>query len=105
MVRLVVIDRAGNTVDVDAQAGISTMENIRDLEASVDAICGGMCACATCHILVDEAWQARLPPRTYEEDVMLRDSRFFDEEQSRLSCQLVVEEVYEGLQFRIAPED
>lgn len=105
MVKLIVTDRRGNTVEVDAEPGISTMENIRDLDASVDAICGGMCACATCHIYVAPEWQERLPPRSYEELLMLRESDYFDEDKSRLSCQLTVSEELEGLRFTVAPEE
>ena len=62
MVKLVVIDREGREVEVEARAGYSVMENIRDLDNSVEAICGGMCACATCHVLIDPEWTATLPP-------------------------------------------
>jgi len=105
MVKLKVTDRAGRTVEINAEPGMSTMENIRDLDASVDAICGGMCACATCHIYVEPEWQERLPPRSYEELMMLRESDYFDENKSRLSCQLMVSEEYEGLSFTVAPEE
>ena len=46
MVKLVVTDRAGRSVEVDGHTDISVMENIRDLDDSVDAICGGLCSCA-----------------------------------------------------------
>lgn len=81
------------------------MENIRDLEASVDAICGGMCACATCHVFIESAWQARLPARSYEEEMMLRDSPYYDAASSRLSCQIMVAEEFEGLELKVAPEE
>lgn len=105
MVKLVVTDREGRVVEVDAAGGISVMENIRDLDASVDAICGGMCACATCHILVDPDWAARLPARSYAEHMMLASSASFDAERSRLSCQIVTSPELEGLTFTIAPEE
>lgn len=105
MVKLVVTDRKGRVVEVEAEPGISTMENIRDLDASVDAICGGMCACATCHVLIARDWIGRLPPRSYEEQLMLEGSVHFDRERSRLSCQLVTSEEHEGLAFTVAPEE
>ena len=105
MVRLVVTDKDGREVAVDARPGISIMENIRSLDRSVEAICGGMCACATCHVYVDPAWSSRLPPRSYEETVMLRDLASFDTERSRLSCQIVVSPELEGLHLTVGPDE
>jgi 2Fe-2S ferredoxin len=105
MVKLVMTDREDRVVDIDAEQGISIMENIRDLDASVDAICGGMCACATCHVWIAPEWIGRLPPRSYEEEIMLQDSRYYDAERSRLSCQIRVSAELDGLAFVVAPEE
>jgi ferredoxin, 2Fe-2S len=105
MVKLVVTNRTGKVVEVDARPGRSIMENIRDLEASVDAICGGMCACATCHIFIADGCADRIPPRSYEEQQMLRDSPYFDPDRSRLSCQIQVTEAMDGVAFTVAPEE
>jgi ferredoxin, 2Fe-2S len=104
MVKLVVTDKDGRDVVVDARPGISIMENIRGLDRSVEAICGGMCACATCHVYIDSAWRHRVPPRSYEEGVMLRDLASFDAERSRLSCQIVVSPALEGLLLTVGPD-
>lgn len=105
MVKLVVTDKDGRDVEVDARFGLSLMESIRALPRSVEATCGGMCACATCHVLVDPEWAARLPPRRYEERVMLATSPSFDTQRSRLACQLVVTAELDGLHFTVAPDD
>lgn len=105
MVKLVVTTRSGRIDEIDAEAGISIMENIRELEDSVDAICGGMCACATCHVYIEPEQQAGLPPRGYEEQLMLEDLESFDAEKSRLSCQIVVTDACEGLRLRVGPEE
>jgi len=105
MVKLVVTVRDGRTAEIEAQPGISVMENIRELEDSVEAICGGMCACATCHVFIDPDEQAALPPRGYEEQLMLEDLEFFDPDKSRLSCQIVVTEACEGLRLEVGPEE
>jgi 2Fe-2S ferredoxin len=104
MVKLVVTDKDGRDVEVDARAGWSLMENIRALPRSVEAICGGLCACATCHVFVDSAWMQRLLPRRYEERLMLESSRLYDAARSRLSCQIKVTEALEGLHVTVAPE-
>jgi ferredoxin, 2Fe-2S len=105
MVKLVVTDKEGREVEVDARPGLSIMENVRPLPDSVEAICGGMCACATCHVLIDPEWVSRLPPRRYEEHLMLRALASFDTERSRLSCQIVVRETLEGLHLTVAPDE
>jgi ferredoxin, 2Fe-2S len=104
MVKLVVTDKDGRDIEVDARAGLSVMENIRQLPRSVEAICGGLCSCATCHVLIDADWVRRLPPRRYEERLMLAGSRNFDATRSRLSCQIKVTAELEGLLLAVAPD-
>lgn len=105
MVKLVVTTRAGASVEIDAEPGISLMENIRELDDSVEAICGGMCACATCHVYIDPEHQAALPQRSFEELVMLEDLDSFDAARSRLSCQINVGDACEALELEVAPEE
>ena len=105
MVRLVVTNRAGQQVKVEASSGISLIENIRELDSSVDAICGGLCACATCHVHIDPAWANRLPQRQEEETLLISDSANYIAEQSRLSCQIQLTKDLDGLEFTIAPEE
>ena len=105
MPTLVVKNREGTEMRVDAQTGISVMENIRDLDASVDAICGGLCSCATCHVFVARDWIERLPGRSPEETMLLENSESFDSERSRLSCQILVTEELDGLGLEVAPSD
>ena len=105
MVRLVVTNRAGQQVKVEASSGFSLMENIRELDSSVDAICGGLCACATCHVHIDPAWANRLPQRQEEETLLISDSANYIAEQSRLSCQNQLTKDLDGLEFTIAPEE
>jgi ferredoxin, 2Fe-2S len=104
MAKLVITDKDGREVTLDARTGISIMENIRLLPRSVEAICGGMCACATCHVYVDPEWVSRLPARSYEELCMLRDSASYDPARSRLSCQLLMRDAFDGLRLTVAPD-
>jgi 2Fe-2S ferredoxin len=105
MVKLIVTDREQRVVEVAATPGISLMENIRELDASVEAICGGMCACATCHVYIDAVWRERVGPRSYEETLMLQDLDSFDPAASRLSCQIKVTEALDGLELTVAQEE
>jgi len=105
MPKLVVKNRDGETLRVEAQSGISIMENIRDLSSSVDAICGGLCSCATCHVFIDSEWQARVHARSYEESMLLESSTAFDPSRSRLSCQIMMSDALDGLELEVAPSE
>ena len=69
----------------------------------IAAECGGACACATCHVFIEAEWMQRLPPRRYEERLMLTSSPAFDAARSRLSCQIKVTAELEGLRVTVAP--
>ena len=62
----------------------------------IDADCGGSCACATCHVYVDEKWFNKLPNKESAEEDML-DMAFEPKSSSRLSCQLTVSNELDGL--------
>lgn len=97
--------RSGETRQLDAPAGLSVMEVIRD--AGIDelqALCGGCLSCATCHVVVDPADTERLPPISDDENDLL-DSSAHRQATSRLSCQLIVDGGLDGLRVTIAPED
>jgi 2Fe-2S ferredoxin len=99
-----VIDRDGVEQEVSATSGAVLMEALRDMENGVAAICGGMCSCATCHVYIDEEWVAKLPAPMSDEGDMLGDltSRRAN---SRLSCQIVMNDTLSGLKVQIAPEE
>jgi 2Fe-2S ferredoxin len=68
------------------------------------ALCGGCCSCATCHVYVDPAVAASLPPVSEDESDLL-DGSPHRNEQSRLSCQVIMSDALSGLTVTIAPED
>ena len=105
MPKIVVIDREGNTQAVAAQSGTSVMENISDLDDSVEAICGGMCSCATCHCFIDSAWLDRLAPRSTDELELLEELDAFNAEKSRLACQIPFSDELDGLVLTVGPEE
>ena len=105
MPKIKVTNRNADTQEIDATSGISVMENIRDVNASVDAICGGLCSCATCHVFVDAEWVKKAGSRSGEEQDLLAHSSSFDSERSRLSCQIMMSDDLDGLTLTVAPED
>jgi ferredoxin, 2Fe-2S len=105
MPRLIVTTRSGETREVEAGAGLTVMEAIRDNGFDeLLALCGGCCSCATCHVHVDKEFLDRLPRMTADEDDLL-DSSDDRDETSRLSCQLPFTDALDGLKVRIAEED
>jgi len=94
----------GTVVEVDARSGESVMEAAIDNDvAGIVAECGGACSCATCHVYVDPTWVDKLPAPDPMEDGML-DCVLDRESNSRLSCQIRVDDSLEGLRVRVAPE-
>ena len=65
----------------------------------IPAICDGSCNCGTCHVLIDSEWVDKIEPMDSGtmELFMLERSDNFDENRSRLSCQMNIYDVYEGL--------
>jgi ferredoxin, 2Fe-2S len=104
MALIKVTDRDGIEHDVEGNTSFTLMENLRDLEYGVAAVCGGMCACATCHVYVDEAWQAKLPPMHSDERDLLSDLSTF-KPNSRLACQVKFTSDLAGLKVRIADDE
>ncbi|MBO9519403.1 MAG: 2Fe-2S iron-sulfur cluster binding domain-containing protein [Porphyrobacter sp.] len=105
MPRLIVTTRSGETREVEAQAGLTVMEAIRDNGFDeLLALCGGCCSCATCHVHVDEEFRNLLPRMTEDEDDLL-DSSDDRDAGSRLSCQIPFTDELDGLRVRIAEED
>ncbi len=101
MTRLSFITHDGTRFDVEAEKGSTVMENaIRSAVPGIEAECGGACACATCHVYVDEAWrEATGKPEQMEEDML--DFAFDIRAESRLSCQIKVSEALDGLRVHI----
>ena len=97
MTKLTFIAFDGTRIDVDAVNGSTVMENaIRNAVPGIEAECGGACACATCHVYVDDAWTNAVgKPAAMEEDML--DFAFDVRPNSRLSCQIKVKDELNGL--------
>jgi 2Fe-2S ferredoxin len=105
MPKLIVVNRAGVESTVEAGAGLTVMEAIRDNGFDeLLALCGGCCSCATCHVHVDPAFAALLPAMSEDENDLL-DSSDSRDATSRLSCQLPLTDALDGLRVTIAVED
>jgi ferredoxin, 2Fe-2S len=101
MAKITFIQPDGTAQTVDGEAGMTVMETAKKhLVEGIEAECGGACACATCHVYVDESWREKTgSPAEMEEDML--DFAFDVRPESRLSCQIRVTEELDGLVVRI----
>jgi 2Fe-2S ferredoxin len=101
MPKITYIAHDGRSFTVDAENGSTVMENaVRHAVPGIEAECGGACACATCHVYVDEAWYPKVGnPEPMEEDML--DFAYDVRPTSRLSCQIKVKSELDGLVVRV----
>lgn len=104
MPKITVLTRNATEQTIEARVGDSLMEALREGDVEeVQALCGGCCSCATCHVHVLSD-SSVLEPVGEMEDAML-DSSLYRNDRSRLSCQLTVTEAFDGLRIQVAPEE
>jgi ferredoxin, 2Fe-2S len=101
MPKLIIIENDGTRHELDAAPGSTVMENaIRNSINGILAECGGACACATCHVYVDEAFADKAgKPDPMEEDML--DFAYDVRPTSRLSCQIRMTDALDGLTVHI----
>jgi 2Fe-2S ferredoxin len=101
MAKITYIEFDGAEHTVEVKNGLSVMEGaVRNNIPGIDADCGGACACATCHVYVDEAWREKVGGPSAMEESML-DFAENVEPNSRLSCQIKVTDALDGLVVRM----
>ena len=97
MVQITYVGHDGTEHLVDSQPGVSLMQAaIDNLVPGIDADCGGECSCATCHVMVEESWVEKVGAPGEMEESML-DLNPERQENSRLSCQVMLSEELDGL--------
>jgi ferredoxin len=105
MTAIEVIKRDGTSEKIEAAPGISLMEALRDNGIDeLDALCGGCCSCATCHVYIEAGSGALSLVTSPDEDDLLYSSDH-RRENSRLSCQVPLTSDLTELRVRIAPAD
>ena len=105
MPRIHVTDINGNDHIIEGQIGLKLMEILREYDFGVAASCGGCCSCATCHVYVDPAWIAKLSEMQSDERDLISMLTTYNEETSRLSCQVPFTEQMDGIKVTVAPEE
>ena len=105
MATMYVTDREGGEHLIEIDDGGNIMEPLREIDNGVEALCGGMCSCATCHVFIDDQWVEKLAERRDDELELLEDTECFREGNSRLACQLRMGPELDGMRLTIAPEE
>jgi ferredoxin, 2Fe-2S len=97
MAKITYIEHDGTEHVVDVKTGLSVMEGaVKNNIPGIDADCGGACACATCHVYVQDEWLDKTGDKSAMEESML-DFAESVEPNSRLSCQIKVSDALDGL--------
>lgn len=96
------VDPDGAAKQVTASAGVSVMEAaIANNISQIEAECGGAMACATCHVYVADAWVGKIQAKTEFEADMLEMAEDEVREGSRLSCQISMSDVLDGIVIQL----
>ena len=91
------VEFSGEKHVIEAENGVSVMRGAIDNGVpGIDADCGGECSCATCHVIVADAWMDAVGTPSEGEESML-DLNPEREANSRLSCQIEVTDALDGL--------
>ena len=97
MPKITYIEHTGKSHSVEVPKELSVMEGaIQNNIPGIEADCGGSCACATCHVYVEEKWFDKLPMKEDAEQDML-DMAFEPQKFSRLACQITIADELDGL--------
>ena len=97
MTKITYVDHDGTERVIEAKNGETVMETaVKNSIPGIDADCGGACACATCHVYVDEAFMDKVGTQEEMEKSML-DFAENVQANSRLSCQITISDALDGL--------
>ncbi|KRO89324.1 MAG: 2Fe-2S iron-sulfur cluster-binding protein [Bacteroidetes bacterium] len=98
-----IIDRDGkkHSLIAPTDMNMNIMELCKANELPVEGVCGGMAMCASCQVYVES--EALIEQKNAEEEAMLSEA-FHIKSNSRLGCQIQINEELDGFQFELAPE-
>src|SRR5258707_11414640 len=101
MPKITYIEHNGKEHTAEVPVGWTVMEGaVKNRIPGIDADCGGACACATCHVYVDPAWESKVDPKQEIEGTMI-EFAIDPQDNSRLSCQIKITGALNGLVVRL----
>lgn len=104
MARIYATDRDGTKHVLKGRDRASLMEILRAAGLAIEALCGGSCQCATCHVFIDEPWLSKLKSPTDFELAALEHDGSAMQPNSRLACQISWTDDLDGIVLTVAPE-
>eukprot|EP00527_Entomoneis_sp_CCMP2396_P000301 CAMPEP_0198139438 /NCGR_PEP_ID=MMETSP1443-20131203/2723_1 /TAXON_ID=186043 /ORGANISM="Entomoneis sp., Strain CCMP2396" /LENGTH=178 /DNA_ID=CAMNT_0043801555 /DNA_START=104 /DNA_END=640 /DNA_ORIENTATION=+ len=99
-VKVTFLQPEGSPREVEARVGESLLQTAHRYEIDLEGACEGVCACSTCHLILDPDFYDSLPEPSENEEDML-DMAFGLEETSRLGCQITVTKEMDGAQLKM----
>ena len=72
-------------IEIEVKLGATILQAAEQAGARLGSACGGVCACATCHVYVSEGLEGLSEIGECEEDIL--DKAFDVRRDSRLACQ------------------
>ena len=100
MPKIVFIEPNGGRKEIVAKDGTTVLLAAQANGIDMEGACEGSMACSTCHVIVDDAWLAKLPPASAAEEDML-DLTYGVTRASRLGCQITLTKDLDGLTLRL----
>jgi len=97
-------DRDGQQYELAGRDRASLKDILKQGGLALEALCGGSCLCATCHVYIEPDWLDKLLPPTENEIATLHEEGEAIRDNSRLSCQIQWHPGLDGLRLRVAPE-
>ena len=104
MAQIFATDRDGTKHELEARERASLMEILKQAGLSIEALCGGSCQCATCHVFIDEPWLDKLKPQTDFEIATIESEGSELQSNSTLACQIKWQDELDGIVLTIALE-
>ena len=105
MPRIHITTLSGEKSVLDAKSGKTLMEVLTEANyEDIEAICGGVCNCSTCHVYIEDGWYDKLSAGSEDENNLLNASPH-KRPNSRLSCQINLTDELDGLVIQTAQQD
>ena len=104
-IRLNVIDREGKKTTIDVEEDTTIRDAIEEkLSPDNYGVCGGNCACGTCHVYVTLSDFEKLKTAEEEEISTLKEQAIKPTTHSRLGCQIELNKEHNNITVTIAPD-
>jgi ferredoxin len=104
LVKIDIEDQEGNpsTIEVPTDISMSLMEILKAMDYHILATCGGMALCATCHVEVKNGFNDLA--EAGDDEWAMMDTLPKLTQTSRLSCQIKLNTLKEGMSFKLLGE-